>query len=89
MGEARVHERVMRRHPELSEEDVICARRNEFVVQERVDEQQERRTLIALGVDSKVRLLELTGAEDAAGVQTVFHAMTPPTANVLFELGLG
>lgn len=82
-----VHERVTRRHPELTEEDVRHAWRNAFVVQTRP--QSSHPTIAAVGVDSRGRLVELVGLELEDGAFLVYHAYTPPTAKTIRELGLG
>lgn len=84
-----VHERVTRRHPELTEEDVRLAWKNAFVVQERREGVPNDRVLIALGADARGRMLELIAAEQPEGSILVFHAMTPPSGKMLFELGVG
>lgn len=43
--------------------------------------------IVAVGCDRAGRLIEMVGAERTFGV-VVFHAMTPPTRNVLRELGM-
>lgn len=82
----RIHERIHRRHPELSATDVLNAWNNAFVVAERVDANLPRPTLVALGHDGRGRVLELIGAVLEDGVILVFHAQTPPTKKVLNEL---
>ena len=42
---------------------------------------------IAIGYDSRGRLVELVGAQRPFGT-IVFHAMTPPTRNVMREPGM-
>lgn len=87
MGEARVHERVMRRYPELSEEDVICAWRNAFVVQRRW--RTNPAVIAAVGADWSGRVLELVALELEDGNVLIYHALTPPTGKTISELGLG
>mgnify|MGYP004475551607 CR=1 FL=1 len=43
--------------------------------------------IVAIGYDRKGRAIEIIAADRAFGV-VVFHAMEPPTAKVLIELGL-
>lgn len=42
---------------------------------------------VAVGFDGKGRLVETVAVRSAAGDWLVFHAMTPPSANTLAELG--
>lgn len=82
----RIHERIHRRHPELSAADVLTAWDNAFVIAERVDANLPHPTLVALGNDGRGRILELVGAVLEDGGLLVFHAQTPPTKKVLHEL---
>ena len=43
--------------------------------------------VIAVGYDGKGRFIEMVSAERPFGT-IVFHAMTPPTRNILKELGM-
>lgn len=43
--------------------------------------------IVAVGVDAKGRLIQLIGVVKPFGVM-IYHALTPPTENVLLELGL-
>lgn len=43
--------------------------------------------IIVIGCDNKARLVEIVAAERSFGT-IIFHAMTPPSANALRELGL-
>ena len=82
MNQVVVHPRVMERHPELSEDDVVAAW-NAYVRMTRREENQA----IAIGFDDKGRALEMV-AKEANGDYLVYHAMTPPTAKALRELGM-
>ena len=81
-----VHERVMRRHPELSEEDVRCAWRNAFVMQRRWYTNPS--VIAAVGVDMHGRVVEMAGVEQADDSILIYHAYTPPTEKTIDELGL-
>ena len=82
----RVHERVMKRHPELREEDVLHAWRNAFIAQERLDTAPG--TVVALGVDSHGRCVEMIASTCSADSVLIYHAKTPPTDGIMVELGL-
>lgn len=43
--------------------------------------------IVAIGVDSQGKLLQMVGVLGAQGV-LIYHALTPPTASVMRELGL-
>lgn len=81
-----VHERVMRRHPNLPEEGVKHAWRNAFVLLDRHGGPSG--TYIALGVDENGRVLEMIGATLLGGQLMIYHALTPPTRDFLRETGL-
>ena len=80
-----VHERVMGRHPELSEADVVHAWEHAFAMQRRIKVDPE--SILAAGADRKRRVLELLGVEISTGRVLVYHAM-PITMKVARELGL-
>ena len=82
MSEIKVHPRVMRRHGELSEDDVLHA------VKSIVSYRQRRNGHYAgVGLDGNGRLVEMVYIYDAEeDVFFVFHAMTPPTVKLLAEL---
>ena len=82
----RIHERIPRRHPELSATDVLKAWSNAFVVAERVGDDLPHPTLVALGHDGRERVLELIGTVLEDGSVLVFLAQAPPTKKVLREL---
>ena len=87
--EVRVHERVMKRYPELTETDVVHAWRNAFVEQERCSEEADKRIYLALGTDARGRVIEMIAFATDAQSLTVYHAKTPPTRPVLDGLGMG
>lgn len=81
-----VHPRVMQRHPNLSEEDVLNAWRNAIACRPRIYLDFEQ--CVAVGTDQKGRLIEMVATRAKNGKWVVFHAMTPPTRKVLIELGI-
>ena len=81
-----IHERIHRRHPELTDLDVRTAWLDAFVIGERVDAGLPRPTLVGLGYDGRGRALEMIGTVLEDGVTLVYHARTPPTKKVLREL---
>ena len=82
----RIHERVRRRHPELSNDDVRSAWSNAFLIQERWGDGLPDGTLVALGIDGRGRLLEMIGVLLVDDTVLIYHAMTPPTKKELDEL---
>lgn len=81
-----VHPRVMERHPELDEQDVLdawdaCIRAVPRLETDAVE-------YIALGVDGRGRLIEMVVRETVTGTWVIYHAFTPPTAKALRELGM-
>lgn len=82
MNQVVIHPRVMDRHPELAEGDVREAWKNYVRMARRGDDQY-----IAIGFDGTGRALEMV-AKETAGDYLVYHALTPPTANALRELGM-
>ena len=86
MEEAIVHPRVQERHPEISEQDVLDAWVSCIRAVPRLD--QNPNEYIALGCDSKGRLLEMIALRGSGGILSVYHAKTPPTRKALIELGM-
>lgn len=82
---AKVHPRVGKRHPELSDEDVLSAWGNAFWYGLRVTEAKDFE--VAIGLDGKGRMVEMVAARDDGGEAVIFHAMTPPTKKTMLELG--
>ena len=82
MNQVVVHPRVMDRHPELAEDDVIVAWENYVRMARRENDQA-----IAIGFDNNGRAIEMV-AKEKDGDYLVYHAMTPPTINALRELGM-
>lgn len=84
MSQIGVHPRISRRHPEVSEADVMAAMRSMIRY-----EQRESGEWIAVGTDSRSRLVELVYIYDADDDYfLVYHGMTPPSGKTLRELGL-
>ena len=84
MENARVHERVVARHPELTETDVLSAWRNAIALVRR--ETSEADFYVAVGFDTNGRPIEMVAAKDDDGSLLIFHAMIPPTKKTLREL---
>ncbi len=84
MSQVGVHPRVSQRHPEVTEEDVCAAMRSMIRYKERCSGEW-----IAVGTDSRSRLIELVYIYDAdEDYFFVYHGMTPPSGKTLRELGL-
>ena len=69
----------------LSEEDILFAW-GQFLRQRHRDEPRSEQ-IVAVGVDRQGRFIQMIGGVKPFGIM-VYHAMTPPTENVLLELGL-
>ena len=79
-----VHPRITQRHPEVAPEDVIAAMRGMIKYMQRPTGEW-----LAVGIDSKSRLVELVYQYDEdEDFFFVFHGMTPPSSKTLRELGL-
>ena len=84
MSQIGVHPRISRRHPEVSEADVMAAMRSMIRYKQR-----ESGEWIAVGTDSRSRLVELVSIYDAADDYfCVYHGMTPPSGKTRRELGV-
>ncbi len=81
-----VHPRVMERHPELTQEDVLSAWENALAYLPRLGEDPDR--YIAVGADAHGRLIEMVATHTEKGDWVIFHAMTPPSKKTLIELKL-
>ncbi len=84
MENARVHKRVVARHPELTEADILSAWRNAIALVRR--ETPEADFYVAVGFDANSRPIEMVAAKEDDGSLLIFHAMTPPTKKTLHEL---
>lgn len=78
-----VLDRVFLRHPELTVSDVETAWEARVKTQYRLSD--EKPYLVAVGVASNGKLVELIAFEDGEDT-VVFHALTPPTKKLLREL---
>lgn len=84
MSQIGVHPRISRRHPEVAEADVISAMRSMIRYKQRGSGEW-----IAVGMDSRNRLVELVYIYDADDDYFfVYHGMIPPSGKTLRELGL-
>ncbi len=81
-----IHPRIHEEHPELEDLDVESAFRNVFAEVRRMVKDEEE--FMAIGSDSKGRLVEIVYRIDIDGNAIVFHGFTPPTNKALAELGL-
>ena len=86
LGAVVVDKRISVRHPELSCSDVAIAWLDAFVLQERLGDGACK--WVALGCDSKGRVLEMVAVELEGGRTLVYHAFRPPTRKFLNELGM-
>ena len=79
-----IHPRVMQRHPEMSNTDVLTAMRGMIRYKQRSTGEW-----LAVGLGGRGRLVELVYQYDAEeDFFFVFHGMTPPTGKTLKELGM-
>jgi len=85
MNQVVVHPRVMDRHPELTEDDIIVAWEN-YVRMTRREGQDSY--YVAVGFDENGRAIEMVAVETIDSDWYIYHALTPPTKGVLRELGL-
>jgi hypothetical protein len=84
MSQIGVHPRISERHPEVSDADVMAAMRSMIRYKQR-----ESGEWIAVGTDSRSRLVELVYIYDADDDYFfVYHGMIPPSGKTLRELGL-
>lgn len=84
MSQIGVHPRISERHPEVSDADVMAAMRSMIRYKQR-----DSGEWIAVGTDSRSRLVELVYIYDADDDYFfVYHGMTPPSSKTLRELGL-
>lgn len=81
-----VHPRIHRRHPGLSEGDVLDAWSN--VIHSKARLEEEPYECVAVGTDGGGRLVEMVAVRLSNGDVLIFHAMTPPTKTTLKELDL-
>lgn len=86
MEELWVHPRIVEKHPELSEDEVLHAWHSCLKSVLRVDKGPDE--YIAVGVDSSGRMVEMIARRMPDGSFIIYHAFTPPTRKALFELKL-
>lgn len=77
-----IHPRIRVKHPELGDDDVKAAFKSIFKHIHRTSGE-----CVGVGMDSKQRLVELVFRECGEGI-IVYHALTPPTHNVMKALGM-
>ena len=80
----RVHSRVTRRHPEITESDVVTAFEN--TLRARILDTYPVQT-VGVGTDASGRLLEYIAVEEESDGWLVFHSMEA-ARKVLIEVGL-
>lgn len=85
MSSIQVHPRILKRHPEISEEDVVTAWVNAIAIRNRTFSPPDM--YAAAGADTKGRMLELVGVELENGSMLIYHAMKL-TDKMRKELGL-
>ncbi|MBR2834354.1 MAG: hypothetical protein IKE43_01370 [Coriobacteriales bacterium] len=83
--EIEVQDRVHKRHPDVTENDVLTAWHNALAARTR--EFGPPDIIAAAGMDSKGRLIEMLGVEMADGKVSIYHAMKL-TKKMASELGL-
>ena len=80
-----VLKRVIKRHPDITQEEVVGAWWSRIKTQYRIDSEKEY--MVAVGVSPNGRLLEMIASEDEKGTIVIFHAMKV-TKKVLVEVGM-
>jgi len=74
---------IIKKHPELSEEDIAHAWENAIASRSRgLDDH------IAIGFDGEGRLLQIAAIRLESGDWLVYHALTPPQESTYKELGI-
>lgn len=85
MSTIEIHPRIAQRHPEITSQDVSDAMRSMVHYAQR-----DSGEWVAVGFDNKGRFIELVYVySNELDSFLVYHAMTPPSAKTLRELGLG
>ena len=82
----RVHPRVFERHPDLTAEEVFSAWEGTMRCVEGARSAFDE--TVAVGISSGGRILEMVGVFQQDGSWLIYHAMCPPTARTLREVGL-
>lgn len=79
-----VHPRIMRRHPEIRQQDIVAAMKSMIRYKHR-----KTGEWLAVGIDENSHLIEVVYEYDEENDYFfVFHGMTPPSRKTLIELGL-
>lgn len=79
-----VHPRIMRRHPEIRQQDIVAAMKSMIRYKHR-----KTGEWLAVGIDENSHLIEVVYEYDEENDYFfVFHDMTPPSRKTLIELGL-
>ena len=86
MNKVLIDSRIGKRHPELTDNDVMDAWNNVIHSKTRLEEQPYE--CVAVGMDSSGRLIEMVAVRLSSGDMLIFHARTPPTKKTLKELEL-
>ena len=81
-----VHPRILRLHPELTEEDILDAW--DSIIHSRARLEEKPFECIAVGIDSSGRLIEMVAIRLENRDILIFHAMVPPSKKTLKELDL-
>lgn len=79
-----VHERVCRKHRELTEQDILTAWFNSANLTLRMDSPNFPE-YVCTGFDSRGRSIEMVAVISEDGI-LIYHAMTPPTKATLREI---
>lgn len=84
MDEPIVHSRIMRKHPQLSKEDVKCAWLNSYYEAIRLDSPNFPE-YVRIGLDTKGREVEMVGTMTNQGF-LIYHANTPVSKSIRDEI---
>lgn len=81
-----IHERVLRRHPQLTEESILQAWQNRLKCQVRIGPWPPQ--YVAIGFDGAGRQVEMVAVYDPVDDEVlIFHANSPVSAGIRRELG--
>ncbi|MFT8592824.1 MAG: hypothetical protein ABF747_04345 [Bifidobacterium sp.] len=78
-----VHPRIHELHSEIEDGDVLAAWRSALLSAPRMD---GTGSWITVGVDGRVRLIEMVSVRGRGGRWLIYHAMTPPSMKTMNEL---